>query len=343
MNQLINGFKPLGSYMTMQKLKTFLFILFLCFSFKCVAQESEPDTVKTGIYITSIHDIDFRDKEYTVNFWVWFNYKNPDFDFAKYIEIPQAKTMKTLYSSVDTTEDGNMYVLLKLQCVMKDSWKIDNFPFNHQSLRLTIENAQYDNSTLVFAKDTTGKIYDAHALTGYGLDSTRGWHIDPDSVKISIGTKEYDTNFGDPSVLKPEMLYSAYKVKIGIKRDAWALFWKIFIGMYIGFLIAYISFYIHIDHIDARFGLVVGALFAVVGNKYIIESSLPESSSFTLVDSLHGLTLIYILSVIVSTTYVLWLKKREEIKKANVVDMILGQFLFVVYVVLNACLITEYL
>jgi len=325
----------------MRKNTIYLSILFLCFPFACFSQENEPDTVKTGIYITSIHDIDFREKEYTVNFWVWFNYKNPDFNFVKYIEIPQAKTVNTLYSSVDTTEERNIYVLLKLQCVMKDSWKIDNFPFNHQSLRLTIENAQYDKSALVFAKDTTGKIYDAHALTGYGPDSTKGWHIDPDSVKISIGTKAYETNFGDASVVKPHMVYSAYKVKIGIKRDGWALFWKIFIGMYIGFLIAYMSFYIHIDHIDARFGLTVGALFAVVGNKYIIESSLPESSFFTLVDSLHGLTLAFILSTIISTTVVLSLKKKEDIKTANRIDMILAQILFVIYVILNGWLIAE--
>jgi hypothetical protein len=50
--------------------------------------------------------------------------------------------------------------------------------------------------------------------------------------------------------------------------------------------------------IDSRFGLSVGSLFAVIGNKYIIDSALPESSSFTLVDLLHGITLFFILAVI---------------------------------------------
>jgi len=300
-----------------------------------------PDTVRTGIYITSIHDIDFRQKEFTMIFWVWFTYKNPDFDFAKYLEIPQAKTIHTLYSSVDTTESGSNYVLLKLQCVMKDSWKIDDFPFNRQSLRLTIENAQYDNTTLVFAKDTTGEIYDRHALMGYGLDSLKGWHIDPDSVRITIGVKDYETNFGDASVMQPHMVYSAYKVKIGIKRNAWALFWKIFIGMYIAFLIAFVSFYIHIDHIDARFGLTVGALFAVVGNKYIIEASLPESTSFTLVDALHGLTFIFIFTVIASNSRVLWRKKRNEVELANRIDKIHRLILVSVYLAVNIYLIAS--
>lgn len=33
---------------------------------------------------------------------------------------------------------------MKLQCVMKDSWKISNFPFDRQTLRLSIENSQFD-------------------------------------------------------------------------------------------------------------------------------------------------------------------------------------------------------
>jgi hypothetical protein len=58
-----------------------------------------------------------------------------------------------------------------------------------------------------------------------------------------------------------------------IRRDAGGLFWKMFTGMYIAFLIAYVCFYIHPDGIDSRFGLSVGSLFAVIGNKYIIDSS----------------------------------------------------------------------
>ena len=90
------------------------------------------------------------------------------------------------------------------------------------------------------------------------------------------------------------------------------VFWKIFLGMYVAFLIAYATFYIHVDNIESRFGLTVGALFAVVGNKYIIESSLPESAIFTLVDELHALTLFFIFCVIISTAYSLKLYKREK-------------------------------
>jgi hypothetical protein len=321
--------------------KRFFSLLFFFIISVCTYAESEvPDTVLTGIYITSIHDIDFRQKEYTINFWIWFNYERPEFNFTKYLEIPQAKTVSTLYSLDSTTESGK-YVLLKLQCVMKDSWKINSYPFNHQNLRLTIENAQYDKSSLVFARDTVGQIYDDHALTGWGADSSLGWHFVPDSVKISIGTKNYETTFGDASVEKPHMVYSAYKVKIGIQRDAWGLFWKLFLAMYIAFLIAYVSFYIHLDNIDSRFGLTVGSLFAVIGNKYIIESSLPESSSFTLVDMLHAVTLGFIVCVIAATSYVLILKKKGQVQKAANFNKRIAQMLLLVYVILNIYIVSQ--
>jgi hypothetical protein len=58
-----------------------------------IAQKSVPDTVLTGVYITSIHDINFKDKEYTIDLWLWLKYKNRDFDFVQNLEVPQAKTV----------------------------------------------------------------------------------------------------------------------------------------------------------------------------------------------------------------------------------------------------------
>ena len=111
--------------------------------------------------------------------------------------------------------------------------------------------------------------------------------------------------------------------------------------MYIAFLIAYVCFYIHADGIDSRFGLSVGSLFAVIGNKYIIDSSLPESTSFTLVDTLHGLTLFFIFAVITATAYSLKLVKEKKEKKAHRFDMITAQVLLLIYVILNIYFISQ--
>lgn len=124
-------------------------------------------------------------------------------------------------------------------------------------------------------------------------------------------------------------------------RDAMGLFWKMFLGMYIAFLIAYVCFYIHADGIDSRFGLSVGSLFAVIGNKYIVDSALPESTSFTLVDTLHGLTLFCILMTIIATTWSMKLVKDNKQEAARRFDLVTAQILLFLYVGLNICFISN--
>jgi hypothetical protein len=271
------------------------------------AQQEKPDTVKVGLYITSIHDIDFKQKEYAVNFWLWLKYKNKDFDFLQNLEVPMAKAIERSFSTADSSGD-EIYIQMKLQCVMKDSWKISNFPFDRQTLRISIENSQFDSQSLVFVPDTVGNHFDPRF-------TLNGWTID--SCIVTTGIKKYETAFGDEEATKPHTEYSAFRVRLGIKRDASGLFWKMFLGMYIAFLIAYVCFYIHADGMDSRFGLSVGSLFAVIGNKYIIDSSLPESTSFTLVDTLHGITLFFIFTIITATAYSLLLVKKNKVKQAS--------------------------
>lgn len=314
----------------MSKAFCFFIPLLLYVSF-CKAQSPKPDTVRVGIYITSIHDIDFKQKEYYVSFWLWLKYKNRDFDFLQNLEVPLSKNVTRSFATVDSS--GNeFYLLMKLQCQMKDSWRIEDFPFDSQKLRLSIENSQFDSHSLVFIADTLGKHYDPRFTLS-------GWNID--SCAISVGTKIYETAFGDPSYAKPHSEYSSFRVRLSITRNASGLFWKMFIGMYIAFLIAYVCFYIHADGIDSRFGLSVGALFAVIGNKYIIDSSLPESTSFTLVDTLHGITLFFIFIIITANAYSLKLVKSNQLKQANKFDMITAQVLLGLYLILNFYFISK--
>ncbi len=285
------------------------------------------DTVTTGIYITSIHDIDFKQKEYAISFWLWLIYRNTDLDFYKYIEVPQAKSVEKSFFTTSMRTDGKVYMLMKLQCVMKDSWKINNFPFDKQKLRLSIENSQWDSSKFVFKPDTAGKQFDSRFVL-------RGWNID--SCILSSGIKQYETAFGDESYSKPHSEYSSFRVRLSISRAAGGLFWKMFLGMYIGFLIAFCCFFIHASGMDSRFALSVGSVFAVIGNKYIIESSLPESTSFTLVDLLHGITLFFILTIVALNAYSFGLINKNKFEKAIKFDNKGAAIIFTLYFLLNA-------
>lgn len=295
---------------------------------------AQPDTVKTGIYVTSIHNIDFTNREYDITFWLWLKYKDKKFDFLRYLEIPNAKSHTYEFVNVDSSEN-KISVLMKVQCVMKDSWRVSRFPFDTQKLWLTIENSQYDAGSLIFAVDTTGGIFDRRIR--YSL---AGWQID--SCKISSGTSIYETSFGIDTSEKPHSVYSAFKMRTSISHVApGLLFLKMFMGMYVAFLIGYICFFIDHSSFDSRFSLSVGALFAVIGNKYIVESSLPEATTFTLVDSLHGLTLIFILLTVLATTISLKITTSNKKLSARKFDMIAAQALLLIYVSFNIYFISQ--
>lgn len=309
-----------------------LLFLLLAFPFILTAQEEEstpPDTVTAGAYIINIHDINFRDKEYTIRFWLWMLYDNPSFDFAEQIDIPNAKDIEKPAPLMDLV-DGKTWQLMKMKCTMKQNWKVDDFPFDKQHLIVRVENSVYDNNTLVYTLDHSGSTYDRE-LT---ID---GWRIS--NFNVSTSVNEYTTVFGDPGSDRLHSEYASFNINMDIERDACGLFAKIFIGMYIAFLIAIISFTLKPSELEPRFGLPVGGLFAAVGNKYIIDSLLPESTSFTLVDTLHTVTFLGILATLLVSAISLKYFDNHQPQKSIAFNRIGSRVVIILYVLLNIGLV----
>ncbi|MDZ4714787.1 MAG: hypothetical protein SH819_04895 [Cytophagales bacterium] len=289
-----------------------------------------PDTVHVGAYVISIHDINFHEKEYTARFWLWFLYDNPEFDFTTQLDIPNAKTIDAPESIVDTVQ-GKTWVMLKMKCIMKENWSVQDFPFDKQHLKMEIENSILDHKTLIFKPDTIGSMYDEK-------EAIDGWTIR--DFRVGVRKNKYKTGFGDPRPGHDQQTFSQFNIEMDIERNAWGLFMKIFLGMYIAFLISIISFTPHPSEMEPRFGLPVGGLFAAVGNKYIIDSILPESSLFTLVDTLHALTFIAIFGTLLVSAIAL--KQFDNGKKAlaEATNRRGARIVVFLYVALNILFIT---
>lgn len=289
-----------------------------------------PDTVKVGAFVISVHDINFHEKEYTVRFWLWFLHHNEEFDFSKQLDIPNAKNIEFEEPITDSI-DGRAWVIMKMKCVMKQNWNVKDFPFDEQSIKVEIENTLFDNTSLVFQPDTAGSIFD-------DKEAIDGWVIK--NFNVTTSENDYQTGFGDPRPGHDASVFSQFIIQMDLERDAWGLFMKIFIGMYIAFLISTISFTPHPSELEPRFGLPVGGLFAAVGNKYIIDSLMPESSSFTLVDTLHALTFLSILATLIISAVALKLHDYGKTEKALWVNRLFSKIVVILYVILNIVFIS---
>jgi hypothetical protein len=302
-------------------------LTFFLFTIKGFCQSDStttfPDTVKVGSYVISLHDVNFHEKEYTIRFWLWFVYDNPDFDFTRQLDIPNAKEIAPPEVILDSL-DGKAWAIMKMKCKMKQNWEVHDFPFDSQHLRVQIENTLFDNTQLVFLPDTAGSRFDHK-------EAIDGWRVD--NFTVTQHDNDYETGFGDNS--SPYQVFSSFNIEMDIERNAWGLFLKIFIGMYIAFAISVLSFTPHPSELEPRFGLPVGGLFAAVGNKYIIDSLLPETTSFTLVDTLHALTFFAIFSTLMISAVSLKLHDNNKSEKALRISRRGSRIVIVTYAILN--------
>lgn len=305
-------------------------ILILVFVITVRLVQAQPDTVEVGAYMMSVHDINFHDKEYTARFWLWFLYKNKEFDFVKQLDITNAKSMDEPQLLEDSLQ-GKKYSMLKMKCTMKENWNVQDFPFDQQHLKIQIENTLYDKSGLVFKPDIKGSKFDSD-------ETLAGWDIR--NFQVSVVDNAYETGFGDDRPEKSNQVFSAFLIEMDIARNAWGLFLKIFVGMYIAFLIAMVSFAPHPGELEPRFGLPVGGLFAAVGNKYIIDSVLPESTTFTLVDSLHAITFFTIFAILVVSAVCLKLQDKEKNELCMRVNRIGAWVIGGAYILANIILVS---
>jgi hypothetical protein len=291
--------------------------------------QATPDTVKIGCYVISLHDFDFKAEEYTARFWLWMVFKNHNLNFKDDVEVPNAKEIIT-DEYIEDNLDSLKWIQMRLKCKMKQSYKINDYPFDKQHLTIFVENSKFDANSVVFAADTVGKAFEPNLTVG-------GWQIK--NFKVTTGISHYETGFGDTRLSKPETIYSHFRIDLDITRDAGGLFFKFFLGMYVAFAISFVSFFIDPQHVDPRFGLPVGGLFASVGNKYIVDGYLPDTSTLTIVDILHGLTFFFIFIIIAFSALSLRFDETGLNKKSKKTDRIVGWTMGVLYIIVNTVVI----
>lgn len=312
----------------MKKKAYLLIFLFLRISF-CFAQK---DTCVVGIYINSLYDFKLDDKSFMADFWIWQIYKNDSLNFEKPIEVTNSKSADFGHYSLEKKAGVN-WVSQKCKAQMMQEWDVSRFPFDRQVLRIELENPEYDTSQVIYKADQQNSRID----TSF---NSKEWRIESFSIKEDIHT--YETTYGDPE-LSGRSSYPRIVAQIEIKRNnSWRMLTKMLTGAYVAFLISALVFFVSSENQDSRFALCVGGLFAAIGNKYIVESMVPSTSTSTLMDNVHNLTFLFILLIVCIIIISLRLFESGNERKRKL-SLLLDKFSFftviVVYAAINAYII----
>ncbi len=247
------------------------------------------DTLRVGVFVNKIYDVDYVDGSFKISFWIFANSWQRLYDLENYMTITRSISVTTGPMYRDSLEfvDGRRvyWTEMHVDAEIEKDFNDHSFPFDNDSL---IMNILFDYSyaeQLPLILDTKNS-----SVNNIHIDN---WIIY--NTKIEGIRRDFNSSFGNPDREKSGTSYSGISTVVMMKRDSSNLFLKLFAGLFLSFLIAVCSFFLKTENIEAKLSLIIGGLFGVIGNKYIIEDLVPMNNVFTLSDKIHYLTLAFLL------------------------------------------------
>ena len=83
---------------------------------------------------------------------------------------------------------------------------------------------------------------------------------------------------------------------VEINRKGSFLYFKLFLGGFLSFLISLLAFTIDSKYFETRITLNIGGIFGAVGNKYVVENTMPAVQVLTKADLVNNLIIVFIIT-----------------------------------------------
>lgn len=271
---------------------------------------AEPQQVVVGTYINKIQDLNFKENKYALDFYLWFRWKAEgtlaDYKPVESFEIINGKIENK--SSIDEKKIGDLnYASVRVSATMSENWLLGQYPFDAHSMKVNIEDSRFTTKDMVFVADkTNSRLGDEIDMAGWGASN----------FAAEIKSKVYRTNYGDisqPADARSE--YSRFTFAMDIHRDSFGSALKLLSTVLLATAVAFVAFMVKPSDLDARFGMGVGALFAVAASAFIAASSVPDSGVMTVADMVHMIALAFIFASLLVSAVCLKLEvtDREEL------------------------------
>ena len=311
------------------------------------AEESAPQQVIVGAYINDIQELDTERGTYTIDFYMWFRWKDPEVDPTDSIEVMNSNAMENTTSSATggvsgrqfTDEplrmpDGSKYQGFRYQGVFSKNMDLHRFPFDIQRLSVQLEDVNQDNRELEFVPDTTPvTINEQVTIPGFQIGKP----------SLTVISHRYPSSFGDLTV-PPNPAYSRIVLAVPVARDALPYLVKIMLPILIVVLITSLIYMIPSRLEDSRTGIGVTAMLTMVALQWSTDADLPSVEYLMMVDVIYIVSMAYILFAMGYTVFASRRSTQESAEALlQALDRRMGITSLVLYVVVIAIVVTWYL
>jgi len=261
--------------------------------------------VTIGFYVESMRQVSLHDSKWSGVIDVWCRWKDDPaaeggLDFNPFDHLMAVSGTITERTVLEEIHDGDQhFVMQRLAIEYNKSFPIQNFPLDRHLLLASFENSDFNRQDLLFVVDTDASDVSRRvSVTGYRI---AGFH--------ALETPHsYQTSRGRPGVAATERgTWSQARCVIVVDRFGWGLFFKMFQTLFVAVAVALLACFIKPIHVDPRFGLGVGALFAAAANSYLTGTYVPDANEFSLADIINLFGIGTILVSLTESTISLWI------------------------------------
>lgn len=163
------------------------------------------------------------------------------------------------------------------------NWDFSRYPFDHQELQFkftsTVDSSIIRLNTSTHFPSTVNK----------NLPNLKhGYRLGDFSSQYEYNEDASDLILTKPGVIRP-IVTETLVISLILERDSFWLFIKLFTGGLLSLLISLMVFMIPKKEFESRITLMVGAVFGAIGNRYFVDSILPDVQILTKADLINNL------------------------------------------------------
>lgn len=322
-------------------LLTAFILIFPSYTFS--QQNQEKIKLTYGLFLKKVVP-NFREGTFYAEFYWWVRFKN-DSTKSKWsqkdiinIEYVNACQSEIGSSAAEIQEEkvfgeNDYYYTGYHQGDFYFNPDYSSYPFDIQTLNITIENSLIPSNELEFIIDTSSFLKSNSDKNFYGLSNdllkVKSTNFNIAKTEISTLTGIYNSNFGDPE-FPSESSYSRLNVGVYIDRSFVPFITKLIIPLAIILFLVYFVFFIPADKIDIAAGLTVTSLLSAIAFQLSVNSDLPEIGYIIYVDKVFYSCYFLISISMAESLYTFYLDKTGDEKKVKLAERIdlISRFLF---------------
>jgi hypothetical protein len=264
------------------------------------SQPATPEQVYVGIYINDVYELDLKQSNYVVDFYIWFRWQG-QYDPGEFEFMNGELTLKEHPYHLNAA--GVNYVSFHCRGTFHILFDYRRYPLDSHQLILELEDATHDTTQMQY-------VVDRDAMTTQKPVTLIGWNTgDP---QFEIRQHLYPTNFGEPNQPGSTSTYSRLNCSIHIARSGDSIYIKTFLGLFISVAIAFLSFLLKPSDTDPRFAVGVAAIFGAVSSEIVASGNLPDMPYLTMADKIHLFSLFMIFLSLLQSCLLLKLYRVEK-------------------------------